>query len=84
MVEENMQQDVVRPVSFKWIILKSKRYGELRKRLHFAGFADIEWVDDDALNVKKGFLGLGARMKDIHVYEDCDFNNLKELFEDIS
>ena len=79
-----MQQDVVRPVSFKWIILKSKRYGELRKRLHFAGFADIDWVDDDVLNVTKGFFGLGARMKDIHVYEDYNFDSLKELFQDIS
>ena len=83
MEEERIQQEV-QPVHFKWIIIKNKRYEKLRTKPGFDGFADLPAVDDDAVNVKKGVKGLGARVKDINVYEDTDFDELYELFKDIT
>ena len=39
----------------------------------FESFADLEHVDQDAINVKKGVIGLGARKMDIIEVENADF-----------
>ena len=39
----------------------------------FEKFADLEAVDDDAINVRNGVFGLGARQMDIITFEDANF-----------
>ena len=79
-----LNQSEVRPVHFKWIILKNKVYDKLREAPGCAGFADLPAVDNDAVNVKKGVIGLGAKAMDIYIIEDTNFQSLKELFDDLT
>jgi len=37
------------------------RYDQRRKQPGFEGFSDLDAVYDDAVNVRKGVLGLGAK-----------------------
>ena len=43
------------PTKFKWIIVKNRQYGELRKWPGYENFSDLDQVEKDVLNVKKGF-----------------------------
>ena len=49
----------------------------------FEGFADLPAVDSDAINVKNGFKGLGAKPTNITVFEDTNFDDLLSLFKDL-
>ena len=49
----------------------------------FGKFADLQHVDEDAFNVKRGVEGLGARTSDIIIDENIDFNKFKEIIHDM-
>ena len=49
-----------RPHYYKWVIVKNKRYDQLRTYEGFEKFQDIEQVDQDAMNVLEGIKGFGA------------------------
>ena len=55
----------------KWIIIRNKTYDVLRTKEGCHGFADLPAVDDDALNVKRGIIELGALEEDIIELVDC-------------
>ena len=49
----------------------------------FEKFADLEQVDQDAINVKRGVIGLGARKTDITEVENADFQELYSLMQEL-
>ena len=49
----------------------------------FEKFADLEAVDDDAINVRNGVFGLGARQMDIITFEDANFVTQKQMIRDL-
>ena len=57
----------------KWIIIKNRNYEKLRMFPGYTKFADLEHVDTDAVNVRRGIEGLGARTSDIIEIENADF-----------
>ena len=50
---------------FKWVIIRNKNYELLKAKEGFEGFANIDEVDQDAINVKRGIKQLGAKDEDI-------------------
>ena len=50
----------------------------------FKNFLDLEAVEEDAINVKKGVIGLGAQNMDIVMYEDTNFEALTALFRELT
>ena len=48
-----------------WVIIKNKTYDVLRNDPNWSTFADINYVDADAVNAKNGFISLGANTCDI-------------------
>ena len=50
---------------FKWVIIRNKNYGELRKKEGCEAFSDLPAVDQDAINIRRGIKSLGARDEDI-------------------
>lgn len=83
-MEEQKEQDYVRPRFYKWIIIKNKSYNLRRKIPGYEGFSDINEVIEDAINVRKGVMGLGARPIDIIEIEDCDFKSFEQLFRNLT
>ena len=74
-----MSRAVFIPNRKYWIIIKNKRYDELRQLAGWEGFQDIPNVDNDAVNAKKGFKELGANLTEISIYEDVNFKEFKEI-----
>ena len=60
--------------------MHNRRYDEKRLIERFKGFEDIPEVDDDAVNVKKGLVGLGANIFDIRDISDASFSIFSQLF----
>ena len=68
-----------RPTRYIWVVVANERYEVKRSMPGFEGFADIPEVRQDMENIKKGVMGLGARMLDIESFQDANFQTLKEL-----
>ena len=64
----------IKPDKCYWVIVKNRRYDELRAWPGFEGFQDINQVEDDAKNVKAGFRELGANVTEILIFSDSDFD----------
>ena len=84
----DQSQQHFRPDHYKWVIVKNRRYNLLRKKprkdtedLDTTGYEkiqDIKEVEDDAKNVRKGIIGLGARSEDITEFEDASYKNFSD------
>ena len=85
MVEAQTAQKIVnfRPQHFRWIIIKNRRYHNLRTYEGCSKFGDLEAVDDDARNVRNGVFGLGAKSLDIKEIEDANFEDFSSLIKDL-
>jgi len=77
-------EEIFRPDHFYWFIITISKYDVLRTAPGCEGNADLDAVDDDAINVKAGITGLGARRKDIVEYKECTFKELVQLFRDLT
>ena len=64
-----------RPSHYKWVIIKNQHYDVLRETEGYQNFQDIDQVEQDAINVRKGIMGLGARRMDIIEIEDASFKD---------
>ena len=61
------------PDLFRWILIGNKNYSNRRKDESFSQFQDINEVDRDLKNVRKGIINvLGAREQDILELKDAD------------
>ena len=79
-----MAETHFRPNHYKWVIIKNRRYDALRRDHEgYGGFQDIDQVEDDARNVRKGIMGLGARRMDIVEIEDSDFKAFSQTISDL-
>ena len=70
-----MVQANFRPSHYKWVIIKNRHYDVLRETDGYQGFQDIDQVEQDAINVRNGIMGLGARRLDIVEIEDASFKD---------
>jgi len=68
----------------KWIIIYNRDYSELRKRDKCDKFADLPDVDTDAVNIKRGIKGLGARDEDIVMYANVQKSEMMNMFKDLN
>ena len=64
-----------KPNCYKWIIIKNRHYDVLRETEGYYGFQDIDQVEEDAVNIRNGIMGLGARRMDIVEIEDASFKD---------
>ena len=71
------------PQKFVWVIIKNKIYLDLRTNDPDWNFKDIEYVDEDAENARRGFLSLGADPNDIILAEDLLHKDFCKLFQRI-
>ena len=71
------------PQKYVWVIIKNKVYLDLRTNDADWNFKDIEYVDNDAENARRGFLSLGADPNDIIVGEDLLHKDFCKLFQRI-
>ena len=71
------------PTKKIFVIIANRHYDEKRKIKGFENFDDIPEVDEDAINVKNGLKGLGARLMDIRVVHDASRADFSELFRDL-
>ena len=55
------------------LLMCNGRYSELRQRENFEGFADLEEVKNDLVNVKSGLRRFGFGALGIHAEEDVDY-----------
>ena len=72
------------PTKKIFVIIANRRYGEKRKIEGFTGFADIPEVEEDAINVKKGFAGLGANNLEIRLFHDASRDDFTGLFRGLN
>ena len=80
MVDNN---NLFRPHHYKWVIIKNRHYHVLRETDGYHNFQDIDQVEQDAINVRNGIMGLGARRMDILEIEDADFKAFSETIGDL-
>ena len=67
------------PTKKIFVVIHNSRYD--KKRRAGGDFADLPGVIDDAVNAKKGMVGLGASIFDIRDYEDVNYKTFVHLFE---
>ena len=62
--------DFFEATKFIWIIVVNKKYDKLRLIEGYSGYQDIDEVEDDKKNVRKGLEDIGAHLTDIVTVED--------------
>jgi len=82
---EMRESPIFKPDIYKWIIITIKDYRKRRKVAGYFSMYDLPYVKDDAINVRKGIIKLGAHNKDILQITDdeCTFERLNKLFADL-
>ena len=60
------------PQKFIWVLVLNKNYDLLRQQSGYESFHDLTHVENDAKNTKAGFKQLGAKDRDMLVFEDLD------------
>ena len=83
---EERESPIFEPDIYKWIIITIKDYRKRREVGGYFGMSDLPYVENDAINVREGIKKLGALDKDILQItdNDCNFNRLVELFNDLN
>ena len=83
MSANSFQIPVFQPDRFIWVIVTNSDYSERRKDQGFEDFIDLPEVNNDAQNVRKGIMGLGARKADIIERKNIDFKGFSDLMNEV-
>ena len=63
------------------LVICNSQYSDVRQKEHFGGFADLEEVKQDLVNVKAGLRRNGFGAFNIHAEEDCDYETFKSYMD---
>ena len=82
----NSKEGYFKPVNCKWVLIGNIDYSALRS-LEIRGIKvykdniDINEAFEDMLNVRNNVKSLGGRDEDIVWIKNCDYNQLRTLFD---